>query len=255
MARFIPEYKELDTRETWEKVAMVIAWVLLLLLLPGTALGYFAEQSLPGQTLYPVKRGIEAVVLAVESISPYARTNYLQSLTATRIQETNALVQEAATSGNYSNIAINSDNSFGSIVFSIQETVTSIQKIQNPQEKKIAAQKLAESIQQYQVQLQQMHYVLVPHTPDSGPTPTVAANQTTTDTLTSTSSAQDTASATDIQNQITQTQNELQSITNTLQTDTGVQVILPSPTPTLTPSPTPNRGEPHREKRNEDNRN
>jgi hypothetical protein len=101
MARFLPEYRELDTRPAWEKIATTISIFVILLLVPTTVLGYYSETSLPGQPLYTMKRGIESLVLLIETFSPYKKSLYYQTLATKRVNETVTVVAQAAASGDF----------------------------------------------------------------------------------------------------------------------------------------------------------
>lgn len=256
MARFLPEYKELDTRPLWEKVTTIASILLVCLFVPATVLGYYAEKSIPGQSLYPVKRGIESMVLAVESVTPYNKALYYQTLAAKRVDETGFLIAQAEVSGNFSTTANESDMALTDVVLSIQQSATTTQSIANPDDKRKAQQELITSIQKYQEQLTQIHQTIQEHimsapvvspssvaqntpsptTESSSPSPTPSSSGLTGVQPQPTPSPQDTAAAAAIQNQIAQTQQDLQTVTDTL---AGQGVVIPSPTPTLIPSPTP----------------
>lgn len=239
MPRFLPEYQVIDTRSVSEKVILGISLFILFLFMPATVLGYFSENSLPGQPLYPVKRGIEAVVLAVESVSPSAKSSYYQTLAQRRVSETSTLIAQAASSGDFTNFAQTDGSSLNEIVFSIQQAQQSIQQISDPVQKQQAEQQLTTSIQKYQTQLSQMNYTIEKHV-ISSPTPTPTPTQTTTQTITQTTPTPTPTPdpLTTVQNQITQTQNDLQTISNTI-TTSPTPTVTPTPTPTATPTPTP----------------
>lgn len=72
-----------EEESIWSKIAEIGTWVLLfVLLVPGTAFGFFAENSLPNSPLYPVKRDIEQVVLAllIDNLALRNTFPYLTSL-------------------------------------------------------------------------------------------------------------------------------------------------------------------------------
>ena len=249
MARFLPEYKEIDTRPEWEKVAMRITWVAFFLLIPCISFGYFAEKSLPGQILYPLKRGIEGVVLTMESISPYAKSMYLQTIANNRIQETSDLVAYAATTN--SGDVFYGASSLDGVVFSVTQAQDAINQINDPLVKQKAEQQLATSIHQYQTQLNQIDYTIqkhlaptptpIPSEPISTPTPipqnTNSQFPTPSTEPSPTLAAPADTSLSNLANQINNVQQQLQDISSTLPpvpTDTPIP-----PTPTLSSTPTP----------------
>src|SRR5690348_12983443 len=70
-------YKPIYDRASGSKrIAEIFTWVLLCILIPSTALGYFAEGSIPGQPLYPIKLGIEKTALSLQFLSPQAQASY-----------------------------------------------------------------------------------------------------------------------------------------------------------------------------------
>lgn len=235
MARFLNEYKEVDVRPRWERVAMTVTLILLFLLIPTTALGYYSESSLPGQPLYPLKRGIESMILLVESVTPYKKSLYYQSLATKRVNETATIVAQAASSGDFSSFDVQtSDATLQDIVVTVQQAVKQTETIHNPQQKQQAQQQLASAIKSYQTQLTQMNYTLEQHLITPTPTQPVAIAEQNQITDTPAPTNTQTDSTSNLQDQITQTQNDLQNLTQDLQTTQSAVVA----TPTITPQPT-----------------
>lgn len=216
MARFLPEYREIDTRPEWEIKAMKITIVCLFLLIPLGILGYFAELSIPEQPLYPIKRLIESGMLVVESFSPYSKSLYYQSLATHRMSETSSLIANAQATGNFSDVLAPSDATLLEIVTSSQQAAAASNTIANPQQKKAAQAQLAMSLETYQMQLTQMHYTIQQSLTQPIPQPTLAQTPTPTPLPKMITPTNSTA-ATNLQNQIAQTLNELQTIMKTLQ--------------------------------------
>lgn len=247
MVRVLSDYKEIDTRSSWQKVAAIITSVFVVLLVPTTVLGYYSESSIPGQPLYPLKRGIESMILAVESLTPYQKSLYYQTLAAKRVSEAQAVIGQAASSTDFYGNLSTSDQALSNIVITIKQAQQAASTLQNPVQKQEATQQLATAIQKYQTQLSSMDYSIKQHiisteaSPTSSISPTPPSTQTTnttptanptTDTTTNTEITNTTAAAT-LQNQITQTQDTLQTISEQLQNTTEQQVE-----PTDTPTPT-----------------
>lgn len=233
------EYRMDDFEPLWQKALVIAAWVFLGLLIPATVLGYFAEKSIPGKTLYPFKRAIESGVLTLESLTPYGKSSYLLALADTRVSETSTLVENAKVSGNYGESLIYSDSALADIVTSVRGAQSSIQQISDPVKKKEAEQNLANSIQKYQNNLQRI--VIVIHQPSTTfssmgqsvtPTPSPVISNTPTPTPPQNSTNVPPDSQNQLAQQIQQTQSDLQSIQNQL-------TVSPIPTPTLVASPTP----------------
>lgn len=216
MARFLPEYREVDIRPEWEIRAMKITIVLLFLLIPLGVLGYFSELSLPQQPLYPIKRFIESGMLVVESMSPYSKSLYYQSLASKRISETSDLIANAQASGNFSDVLAPSDATLTEIVLSAQQAETAASAISDPIQRKQAQEQLATSLETYQMQLTQMHYAIAQSLTEPIPQPTLAETPTPTP-LPKMITPQNSSAATSLQNQIAQTLESLQMIMKNLQ--------------------------------------
>ncbi|HEX7041924.1 MAG TPA: hypothetical protein VF189_01630 [Patescibacteria group bacterium] len=237
------EYVVDDLEPLWQKALFIGAVILLTLLIPSTAFGYFAEKSIPGDTLYPIKKGIEAGVLAIESLTPYGRTNYLLTLADNRSNETTTLIENAyANGGNFGNTLVYSDDTLAALVNSVKDAKNTVDTISDPQQKQQAEQNLANSIQKYQDNLQKISAVVSqPSTTftgfgnstslsDTADTPTPTPSQNTSPT---------TQDQQELLTQLNQTQNDLQNLQDTLTTTPEpTSTPIPSPSPTQVPSPT-----------------
>lgn len=241
----------------WKKAAEISTWVLLFVVfIPGTALGYFAENSLPNTSLYPIKRDIETVVLALSSFNKATKTLYQLELAKIRIQETNQLFasNNKVTAEDINQIAIAAQQ--------IQVAQASIDTISDPVQKAQMQQQLSQQAQNYKKQLSHLQQQInsnptsntsattTTHQTPLAPTTTQIENTTnttnqdngtntsvTTDTTT-TSSTTDTTTSPDLSNLTPDQQTNLeQTIQDTTdQLNTFIEAS-PSPTPTI-PTPT-----------------
>lgn len=242
------EYRLVDFEPAWQKIFFIVAVVLLGLLVPATVLGYYAEKSLPGEVLYPLKRQIESGILSIESLTPYGKTNYLLALGDTRITETSALIERAKATGDYENNAVYSDSELVDLVTSVKQAQTSLQQISDPVKKKEAQQKLASSIQKYNTSLQKI--VISINEPsqeiETTPTPTPTPSPDTLKTVfpTPTPSLSDTKDH--VVEHIQQVQDDLQQIQNEVE-EHPESSLLSTPTLTTTPTPARKSGSRHKE--------
>src|SRR5579872_5183893 len=204
MARFLPEYREIDTRPDWERRAMKITIVLLFLLIPLGILGYFSELSLPEQPFYPIKRLIESAMLVVQSFSPYNKSLYYQSLASKRMSETSDLIANAQATGNFSDVLAPSDATLTEIVLSAEQAEAATNTITDPVQRKQAQDQLASSLEAYQMQLTQMHSSIQQSIVQPIPQPTLAETPTPTP-LPKMITPQNSSAANSLQNQISQT--------------------------------------------------
>lgn len=235
------EYRLEDSETFGQRILFFTACFFLFLLLPSTALGYFAEKSIPGQPLYSIKRGIEAGILALESLTPYGKTNYLLSLAQSRVNEAAALVDNAHASGDYSSNFTYSDAELVDMVNSLKQAQVSIQQISDPIQKKEAEQHLTNAIQNYQNNLQKMaqrvqesstNYVgLEKSITITAPSPTSNSQENATPTPFDNQNAQD--STQQLEQQIQQTQSDLQDIQERFIVSPH---LTPFPTPTIIPT-------------------
>lgn len=228
------EYRLEDLESIWQKVFFIVACLLLGLLIPTTALGYFAEKSIPGQPLYIFKRGIESAVLALESVTPYGKSSYLLSLADARVQETTQLVEQAKENGSYENSLLYSDTILVDMVSSVEEAKVSIEKISDPVKKNEEKQKLVQSIQKYQNNLQ-----TIASTINQSSTTNVILQKS---SLQTAQTQQEGISPTpeDNKNQLPATQDQLLQSIQTTQQDLSViqEQLSITPEPIILPSPT-----------------
>lgn len=134
------------------KIAEIGTWVLLfVLLVPGTALGFFAEKSLPTSPLYPVKRDIEAVILTLVSVNNGTKSAYELSLANTRFSETKQLIA--------SNAPL-TPQQLNTVTVQLAAAQTSINSISDSVQKAQLQQQLHTTVNAYQTQIAQLQQQL-----------------------------------------------------------------------------------------------
>ncbi len=214
----------------FRRVAEVATWVGLFLLIPSTALGYFAEGSLPGQPLYSLKRGIEHITLTAQSFNSDAKALYEVELANQRLSESTKLL--ASNEPVYN---------FDDVYAQIAAARISISTISDPAEKKLAEQNLVDTISLYQEQLSNIQSADAnPVTKNPTPTPITNSHSNTsspTATPIQKSNNNNSDSSNDSSNQVSDFNNQLQDIKNDLTSPT------PSPEPTVTPTPFQNQND------------
>lgn len=120
-------------------------WIILFALAPLTILILLSQNTVPGDVFYPVKRGMENVVLAAASVNPSTRVAFRTDLTEKRFQEAQQL------------LAIKADTTaFSSFVSDVSTTQQDLSNFSNAQEEIQASDKLIAKIDQYQNQLTQV---------------------------------------------------------------------------------------------------
>lgn len=148
-----------------KKILNLGTWVMLFALLPITVLIFLSQDSVPGDLFYPVKRGMENVILAVASVNPATRAAFRTDLTETRFKEAQSLVISKA---NASGLA-----SFTQDVQAVQFEVASLT---DNTERAKAEEKLLVKIDQYQNSLVNLEVKteqnLIAYSTQETPTPT-----------------------------------------------------------------------------------
>lgn len=113
-------------------------------LVPFTVVVIIAQGSNPGNPFYPVKLGLESVVLAAASMNPYTKALFATNLADTRYTEAESLL---LFKGNTAGL-----HNFVSQVAIAQQNIANVS---NSQQKGALAQQLRTQIDTYQSKLQQ----------------------------------------------------------------------------------------------------
>lgn len=223
-----------------KKILNLGTWAILFALLPITVLIFLSQDSIPGDYFYPVKRGMENVILAAASINPAARTAFRTDLTEARFKEAQTLVISKANASGLS--------SFTDDVQAVQLEVTSLT---NNTERAKAEDKLLAKIDQYQNSLStletkterniiayQFQQTPTSTPPPAGGLPTSVSNQSQTpqNLLSPTPTSMPLPTLTPIPTLIPTSTPTLLSSSRTQPTPT--LILTPTPIPTSTPSPT-----------------
>lgn len=156
-----------------KKFLNISTWIILFAFLPFTVLIFLSQDSVPGDLFYPVKRGLENVVLAAASVNPATRVAFRTNLTETRFKEAQSLVlSKSNTSG------------LSSFIDEVQGTQLEVTNLPSDTERKTAEEKLISKIEEYQNGLSILQAKTeqnIPLTPTSippSPTPTAISSPT-----------------------------------------------------------------------------
>lgn len=122
----------------------ITSWLLLFLFAPFTILILLSQNSIPGGVFYPVKRGLENIILVAASVSPTTRVAFRTDLTGRRFSEAQQLLVTRAETA-----------AFSDFIVEVNSTQQDLSKLSNPQDKIKNADKLIAAIDQYQIQLSQ----------------------------------------------------------------------------------------------------
>lgn len=127
------------------KILNLTSWVLLFLFAPFTLLILLSQNSVPGDLFYPVKRGLEGIVLAAASASPATRVAFRTDLTERRFKEAEKLLLAKADA-----------TALGSFILEVQSTQEEVDALSGALQKSQATEKLIAKIDDYQVKLTQL---------------------------------------------------------------------------------------------------
>lgn len=107
---------------------------------------YFAfAKHRPGDLFYPVKRGLEGIVLAAASASPATRVAFRTDLTERRFKEAERLILAKADA-----------TALDSFILEVQSTQEEVDALSSTLQKSQATEKLIAKIDDYQVKLTQI---------------------------------------------------------------------------------------------------
>lgn len=135
-------------------------WVILYLMFPITVIGLIAQNSIPGELLYPIKIGMENVGAFVFSLTPEAKASFNSTISQRRFDEAQRLItNKANTSG------------LNTLLAQTIKTQESVDNIKNAEQKDILQRKLIKDIDDYQTRLtqtqQKVNPTYLPPTPTS----------------------------------------------------------------------------------------
>lgn len=137
-------------RGTIRKIFNSSSWFVFFALAPLTVLIFLSQNSIPGDFFYPVKRGLEGVILAAASVSPSTRAAFRTDLTTRRFDEAEKLL-----------LASSSVNGLKDFVTEIQAAQTEVSAISDPVKKQELQQKIQTSIAEYKKRLDAVKAQLV----------------------------------------------------------------------------------------------
>lgn len=118
------------------------SWILLFALLPFSVLAFLSQGAVPGDLFYPVKRGLENVILVASSVHPATKVAFRTDLTERRFKEAEQLlVLQGQTTG------------LSDFVGHVQTVEEEILKLSSLDDKRQASDKLIAKIEEYETKL------------------------------------------------------------------------------------------------------
>jgi len=152
----------------WSILSKALAILIIILLIP-TSLVFASQDAIPGDTTYPIKRGLENVISSVYSVNSSTRAVYKKDLSQRRFMEAVTLIKKGDEK---------STKSLTELVAQTQDAADSLDQVQDPVLKKQYRQNLAQKINEYKIVLKQQE--IKRSTENVKPTPTPSKRPTVT---------------------------------------------------------------------------
>lgn len=134
--------QEPPQNKSFRKVFNISSWIILFALAPLTVLIFLSQDSIPGDFFYPVKRGMEGVILAAASVNPATRAAFRTDLTQARFKEAQSLV-----------ISKSNTSGLSTFIDEVQGTQLEVASLKNDTEREKAEEKLINKLEEYQAGL------------------------------------------------------------------------------------------------------
>lgn len=141
----------------WRKIFNITGWSFLGLFTPLFFIAYLSQGANPRDLLYPVKRGVEKVILAAASLNPSTRAFYEVDLTDRRFNE--SVQAMLATRG--------SVKSFDDFTQELEDTQVSLGTISDPVKKQELEAKLIDNVNTYEGKIEQLQSQIPSATPQA----------------------------------------------------------------------------------------
>ena len=114
--------------------------ILSLVLFPPATLAYLSQDAVPGDRMYPIKRGFEDVILTVTSINPWSKAFVATARSARRYREAQALLARGSSEAT---------KTLNELVTQTSSAAEDIQKIANFEQKQALIAKLSKEIETF----------------------------------------------------------------------------------------------------------
>lgn len=147
------------------KLLSILSLILAIVLFPPAVLAVISNKAVPGDTTYPIKRGLENVIFVVASLNPVTKAWFAATRSDRRFKEFTILVTQGKKSG----------ETLNELVEQTQVAASQIAQVNDQVQKQKLIQQLSESITRYDQGLQQASS---PVAPLSQATPTPQPTQT-----------------------------------------------------------------------------
>lgn len=128
------------------KLVSIVLLIFVIALFPPAVLAVVSNNAVPGDTTYPVKRGLEDIIFAVASLNPATRAWFAAARSDRRFQEVTVLVARGKKAG----------DTLNELVEQTQIAANQIDQVSDPAQKAKLINQLSESITKYDTGLSQI---------------------------------------------------------------------------------------------------
>lgn len=196
------------------------SWIALFVLTPLVFIVLLSQNAIPGDFLYPVKRGVETTVLAAASINPSTKAAFSTTINDTRFNEAQKLLLAQADTAPLTDL-----------VSQVQSTQVSIANVSDPVQQQALTVKAIAQIDSYQAKL---NNTVAQVQQSSQSLAAVPVNTQ----VTSAPVSQAPISANTVNNAVVSPAQQVQSSPSPSQFQQTTVVVSPVVTSAITPSPT-----------------
>ena len=134
----VPQGKKINIKRMLD----VGSWAALFVLTPAFFIAFLSQNSLPGDLLYPVKRGIENTLIAAASVNPATKAVLLADISDRRFTEADTLLLSQA------NTAPLND-----LIAQVESAEVAIDNVSDPVKQEELTTKVIAQIEEYQAKL------------------------------------------------------------------------------------------------------
>lgn len=144
------------------RLLSTLVLILSLLLFPPATLALISNNAVPGDTTYPIKRGLEDIIYAVASLNPTTRAWFSAARSDRRFKEFSTLIAQGKSAS----------DTLNELVAQTQIAAEELKKVDDPIKKQELISQLSQSIDKYSQKLEE---VVATPTPTTTPIPPVVS--------------------------------------------------------------------------------
>lgn len=141
------------------RLVSIVLLILVIALFPPATLAVVSNNAVPGDSMYPIKRGLEDIIFAMASVNPAMRAWFAAARSDRRFQEVTLLIAQGKNAG----------NTLNELIEQASVAANQIDQVTDPAEKDKLVSQLSDSIDKYDAGLAQMAQTYEPATDSMKP--------------------------------------------------------------------------------------